>query len=294
MPQALMNTKEVAEYLRLKERKIYDLVAHRQIPCARISGKWLFPKDLIDLWLRRNIEGSAARKLYPDPPPIVAGSHDPSLEWAVRESGSDLALLFGGSLDGLERFAEGQAVACGLHVLDSEQEQYNAPLIEQRFGAEPVVLIEWARRQQGLIVAPGNPLGIASLADGVGKRLAIRQKESGTYLLLDYLLKKNHLTLADFIVGTIPLRNETEVAMAVASGQADLGLGIFGAARQLPVDFISVTEERYDLLMWRRSYFEPTLQALFSFVRTPSFTDYASAALGYRFDELGRVHFNGP
>jgi excisionase family DNA binding protein len=288
-----MNTKEVAEYLRLKERKVYDLVAHRQIPCTRIAGKWLFPKDLIDIWLRRSIEGLASRTPYPDPPPIVAGSHDPSLEWAVRESGSDLALLFGGSLDGLERFFQGEAVACGVHVLDSEREQYNVPLVEQRFGAEPVVLIEWARRQQGLIVTSGNPLGIASLADAVGKRLAIRQKESGSYLLLDHLLKKNYLTLADFHVETMPLRNETEVAMAVAAGRADVGLGVFAAARQLPVDFVPVTEERYDLLMWRRSYFEPPLQALFRFVRTPSFADYASVAGGYRFDELGRVHFNG-
>jgi excisionase family DNA binding protein len=289
-----MNTKEVAEYLRLKERKVYDLVAHRQIPCTRVAGKWLFPRDLIDSWLRRSIEGLPPRMPYPDPPPIVAGSHDPLLDWAVRESGSGLALLFGGSLDGLERFARGEAAACGLHVFDPERGQYNVPLIEQRFGTEPVVLIEWAQREQGLIVATGNPLGITSLAEAAAKRLAIRQKESGSYLLLDHLLKQNHLALCDFVTETVPLRSETEVAMAVAAGQADVGLGIAGATQQLPLDFVPLAEERYDLLVWRRSYFEPPLQRLLRFVNTPSFAEHARTTTGYRFDGLGHVHFNGP
>ncbi|MEX0758629.1 MAG: helix-turn-helix domain-containing protein, partial [Tistlia sp.] len=104
----LMTTREVADYLRLKERRIYELVRQRAIPCTRVTGKWLFPKPLIDLWLSRHLEGSPPASA---PPPVVAGSQDPLLDWAVRESGCGLALLPGGSLDGLARLARGEALA---------------------------------------------------------------------------------------------------------------------------------------------------------------------------------------
>ncbi|MGH6942924.1 MAG: helix-turn-helix domain-containing protein, partial [Geminicoccaceae bacterium] len=134
MPHEMMNTREVAEYLRLKERKVYDLLAKRQIPCTRVSGKWLFPKALIDAWLLEQVEGAASRPSLAGPPAIIAGSHDPLLDWAVRESGSDLAVLFDGSLAGLERLAERQALACGLHVVDRETGTYNIRDVQTRVG----------------------------------------------------------------------------------------------------------------------------------------------------------------
>jgi putative molybdopterin biosynthesis protein len=90
-----LTTSEVADYLRLKERTVYELVARRQIPCARVTGKLIFPKRLVDRWVEANTEFQDQRLLMP--PPIVAGSSDPLLEWALRESGSGLATLFEGS-----------------------------------------------------------------------------------------------------------------------------------------------------------------------------------------------------
>jgi excisionase family DNA binding protein len=106
----MMNTREVAAYLRIKERKVYDLVKTGKIPCTRVTGKWLFPKTVIDLWVIQNLSHKGDPAVVPAPPPIIAGSHDPLLDWAVRESGSGLALMFGGSLDGLRRFAAGDAI----------------------------------------------------------------------------------------------------------------------------------------------------------------------------------------
>ena len=94
-----LTTKEVAAYLRIKERRVYELVRQRAIPCTRVTGKWLFPKALIDVWLAEGVDGEAAVR----PPPVIAGSQDPLLDWAVKESGCGLALLAGGSLDGLNR-----------------------------------------------------------------------------------------------------------------------------------------------------------------------------------------------
>ena len=96
---------------------------------------------------------------------MLAGSHDPLLEWALRESGSELAAFFDGSLDGLARLAAGQAIAAGLHVYEPEAEDWNRGHLERAMAGMPVVLVEWAWRVQGLVVPPGNPKGIAGLRD---------------------------------------------------------------------------------------------------------------------------------
>lgn len=289
-----MTVHEVAEYLRIKERKVYDLVAQNRIPCTKAAGKWLFPKQLIDLWLRQNTECVTDVAPPSEPPLILSGSHDPLLDWAVRESGSGLAILFNGSLDGLERFAARQAVACGLHLWDAATGDYNNRLLEQRFAAQPVVAIEWAWRDQGLMVAPGNPLGIHSLPDIKGKRFAVRQKEAGSHVLLNYLLRQANLTLADLTVVEPPLRNETDLALAVASGQVDVGLGIAAAAHPFNLDFIPLAKERYDLVVWRRQYFESPLQKLFAFTTSEAFSKRLQTVSGYHVGGLGTVRYNAP
>ena len=144
----LMTTHEVADYLRLKERKVYDLVATGEIPCTRVTGKILFPKQLIDIWLARSstFPDITAAQATP-PPPVIVGSHDPLLEWAVRGSECELALMPGGSLDGLQRFARGEAVACGMHVLDMIDGGYNVSAVSEANAGMDCVLIEWAWRE---------------------------------------------------------------------------------------------------------------------------------------------------
>ena len=135
MVNQLMNTKELAEYVRLKERSVYNLVAMQRIPFTRVTGKVLFPKVLIESWLLDQAEGLPAIASLPH---VIAGSHDPLLEWAVRESGSELALLFDASLAGLERLARRRAI--GLHVIDSDTKTYNIPQVRARLPREPVVV----------------------------------------------------------------------------------------------------------------------------------------------------------
>jgi putative molybdopterin biosynthesis protein len=294
MPAELMSTREVAEYLRLKERKVYDLVAKRRIPCTRVSGKWLFPRALIDAWLLEQATGVPARPGLAELPNILAGSHDPLLDWAVRESGSDLAILFDGSLAGLERLAARGAVACGLHVIDADTGTYNLPRIRDRLGGEPVVVLEWAWREQGLIVAAGNQLGIRGIGDLPRVRFAARQPEAGSHLLLEQLLRAAGLAMEAVRGEGTPLRSETEVALAVSEGRADAGLGIAAAARQLGLGFVPLGRERYDLVIWRRAYFEPPLQRLMAFAQGAGFRDRARQFAGYDVSTLGRVHFNGP
>ena len=289
-----MNTREVADYLRIKERKVYDLVAQRRIPCTRAAGKWLFPKELIDQWLIHSAEGLPTAAPILEPPTILSGSHDPLLDWAVRESSCGLAVLFNGSLDGLERFASGDALACGLHVLDKEGGDYNTHLFERRFATEPVVAIEWAWREQGLIVAKGNPYGLQSITDIVDKPFAMRQKEAGSHVLLDHLLHQADLDLTALQAASTPFRSETEVAMAIASGQAQAGLGVAAAAYSFNLDFVMLARERYDLLVRRRQYFMPVFQKLLAFMHLPEFQERAEMLGGYDLSGSGQVRYNAP
>jgi excisionase family DNA binding protein len=292
-PPELMTTREVADYLRIKERRLYELVRRREIPCTRVTGKWLFPRPLIDLWLARHLEGE---RVEGTPPPVVAGSADPLLDWAVRESGCGLALLPGGSLDGLKRLVEGGAMAAGLHVFEPDEAgggAWNVGSVRAACAGRPVVLVEWARRRQGLVVAAGNPLGVAGVADLArgDVRWVARQAEAGAQLLLAHLLGEADRDIAALRPAETA-RSELDVGLAVLEGRADAGVAVEAVANSLKLGFVPLLEERYDLLTARRDYFEPPLQALLAFARTESFAAKAAAMGGYDIGGLGRVHFN--
>ena len=297
----LMTTHEVAEYLRIKERKVYDLVREKKIPCTRVTGKWLFPQHLIDAWLADSgsagpqASGHQAPGPQTTPPPVVAGSHDPLLEWALRESGCGLAMLSGGSLDGVKRLVAGEALVAGLHVFDAESGDYNVPAVAVAGAGLGVVLIEWAWREQGLVLAPGNPLGIASVADLAGKkaRVVTRQEGAGSQILLTHLLGEAGLDENAIATTDSPALNETDLGLAVREGKADAGLAVAAVADQYGLDFVPLRRERYDLLVRRRDYFAEPFQALLAFARTKAFEARAGEMAGYDVGGLGRVRFNG-
>ena len=297
----LMNTREVAEYLRIKERKVYDLVRQKRIPCTRRTGKWLFPRHLIDLWLAEGTELPVISHALNPPPPVAVGSHDPLLEWCLRESGCDLAMLSGGSLDGLRRLTSGEAILCGLHVVDGSAEDggdsaYNVSVVERMCQGLDVVLMEWCWREQGLILAAGNPLGISSLADLAEKhaRVVARQHEAGSQLLLIHLLSDSGVELGDLDVVEPPARSETDLGLAIVEGKADAGMAIAAVAHQFRLDFVPLHRERYDLLIRRRDYFEAPFQKLLSFADSPAFASRASEMTGYDVSGLGRIVYNAP
>lgn len=296
MPDYL-TTREVADLIRLKERKVYDLVATGAIPCVRVTGKLLFPRSLVEAWLAHHIEyGAGAETLQPRPN-ICAGSHDPLLDWGLREAGTGLAVSFGGSLAGLDRLAQGQALMAGLHLPEAGNDgapAWNVEHVERALPGQPVVLIEWGRRQQGLIVPPGNPLKLGTIADLAGRRVIGRQREAGAFVLLERLLGEAGLAAGDLELCDIPALTEADVAVAVAEGRADAGLGIATAAHQARLGFVPLVEERYDIAIWRAAYFDEPMQKLLAFARTARFVERAKALTGYDVSALGAVRYNAP
>src|ERR1700730_2265729 len=161
----LLTTDEAAAYLRLSERKLYELVANAAVPCTKVTGKWLFPKAALDRWLAAGLIAPAGVAQAPAPP-IVGGSHDPLLGWAVRESACALASLPEGSEAGLRRLARGEVTAAAIHLhrLDGDDEVANCDAVASAAGLHDAVVIAVARREQGLVVAAGNSMQLSDLA----------------------------------------------------------------------------------------------------------------------------------
>jgi len=285
-----LTTKELADLLRIKERKVYDLAASGDIPCTRALGKLLFQRSAINAWLARH--GSGVAGMPAIFPAVFLGSHDPLLEWALRESGSGLATYFDGSLDGLERLARAEGIATGLHIHDGETGEWNVPYVKEHYAGKPVVLIEWAARERGLIVAPGNPKKISAVGDLKGKNVAPRQAQAGSQLLLNHLMEDAGLDERSVTL-THAARTETDAALAVLEGQADAAFGLLSVANQYRLDFIPVIVERFDLLVWRSQWFEEPFQKFMAFCRTDAFAVKVGGMDGYDASNLGRVHFNG-
>lgn len=291
-----MTVQEVADYLRIKERKVYDLLAQKLIPCTRVTGKWLFPRFQIDRWLEKNseIQHQALAPQAPSPPLLLVGSHDLLLEWALRECHFPFAIQTTGSSEGLTDFINEQAMLCGLHLLDPESEQYNIPIIQQKLDNRPVVLIAWARRQQGILVAAGNPLGIQKISDLRDKKVKLidRQAGAGSYILLETLLQRDGISKETLTFLTQPAYSHTDIGDAIAHGKADAGIAIEAVARQFQLDFIPLVYEQFDLLIHHRHYFDVPFQSLLNFTKDKRFQEKAQELAGYDISSLGAVRYN--
>lgn len=289
----MMSTTEVADYLRVSERTIYDLLKERKIPSSRVTGKWLFPKKLIDRWVAQNTEYTPAKMR--DIAPIVAGSHDPLLEWALRESRSGLAMMTGGSLDGIRRVADGEVVAAGTHLIDPPSGEFNVPYLRTHHASAHLVAIQWAKRQQGFIVRTGELAHVTSVAKLKASKLRVilRQPDAGAYHLLNHVLAQENVELSQLNTLDTPALTDSDLAQRVRDGEGDVGMGCESAAHAAGLAFVPLIQERFDLLMRRRDYFEPPLQALFAFTRTAVFAKRAEAMHGYDVSATGQVVHNG-
>lgn len=285
-----MTTSEAALYLRIKERTLYDLVASGAIPHARVTGKLLFPRRLIDRWIEANV--APRHQALAQPPAVMAGSSDPLLDWSLREAGSGLATLFEGSSRGIDRLADGEAMAAGIHVIDAESGVYNVEAVRARAALFDTVLIEWAKRQQGLVVARGNPLAIRTMADAARTRVKLRQPGAGAAVLFDLLLAEAGIDPAVLTVAQGPALTESDIAQAVLQGAADCGMAIGAAALAHGLDFVPLKIERFDLAMHRRSYFTEPIQKLMAFTRSNTFRDKADVLGSYDIRATGSVSWN--
>ena len=289
----LLTTTEAAGYLRIKERKLYELVSVGAIPCTKVTGKWLFPRADLDRWLLAGM----ARPLGvvpAEPPPIVGGSHDPLLQWALAESGAGLAILPEGSEAGYRRFLAGEVLAAAIHFhdLDDPDADANVATASNEPSLYDAVLIGFAAREQGLLVAKGNPKGIKSLRDAVSAkcRIAVRPAGAGAQQLLEALLKRDGLPIWLLRVAlTAP--TGPDIAQAIRANHADYGIATQAVATAAGVDFVPLAMERFDLVMRQRDSYRAPLTKLLALLRSPGFAARAAELGGLDVSDAGKVRW---
>lgn len=289
-----LTTEEAARYLKLKERKLYDLAASGAVPASKVTGKWLFPRAALDRW----IEAGLARPdgfTSAEPPPVIGGSHDLLLDWAMRRSGAGLALLPEGSEAGLHRLMRNEVMAAALHFHDETlSETANVTAVLEATDLEDGVLIALARREQGLLMLSENTGAFGSLAEAVaGKaRFGLRQRGAGAQMLLDGLLARAGLNAEALVAGPGSYPTGQDLALAIRSGEVDCGIGARSVAVINGLGFLPLYVERLDLAMRRRSYFMPAMQGLMTTLRAPGFVRQAEAFGGYDVSETGQIRAN--
>ena len=290
----LLTTREAADYLRLKERKLYELVADGTVPCTKVTGKWLFPRADLDRWL---LSGMARpHGVVPaEPPPILGGSHDPLLQWALAESRAGLAILPEGSEAGYRRFLSGGVIAAAIHfhALDDPDADANLVVVTREATLYDAVLIGFARRDQGLVVADGNPLGLTSLTEAVRRRvrIAARPDGAGAQQLVHALLRRDGVGPAELRPALIAPTGP-DIAQAIRAGHADCGVATRAVAIAAGLDFLPLAAERFDLLMRQRDSYRPPLQALLALLTSPRFATRAAELGGLDVSQAGRVRWS--
>ena len=292
-----LTTSEAAEYVRLGERKLYELVTSGAIPCSKVAGKWLFPRHELDLWvlsgLARPVGMTAA-----DPPPIVGGSQDDLLEWTLRESGSGLASLAEGTARGVDRLQRGEVIAAAIHfhseaIPNVAAGDANIAAVRAMPGLHDAVLVGLIRREQGLLLAPGNPKQLHGLPDvlSAGARMAVRQPGAGAQMLLDVLLTRAGAGPKALRRLEPPCLTGPDLAAAIRTGKADCGIATRAAAKSAGLDFVPLLWENFDLLMRQRSYFRPQMQAVIGFLGQKRLKQRAAELTGYDPAPAGQIRF---
>lgn len=227
---------------------------------------------------------------------VAMGSHDLALDILANElqklsPGYRLASANVGSLGGIMALKRGEAHLAGMHLLDEITGEYNVSYLERYLPQEELVLVNLVYREQGLLVPRGNPKGIRGLADVAERKLQFinRQPGSGTRILLDYLLKKQHIQPTQLLGYAREEYTHLAVAAAVAAGSADAGMGVAAAAKAFDLDFIPLTKERYDLCVprkfWESALLDSLKQALFS----EEFRRRVAGMGGYDLSDSGKI-----
>jgi molybdate-binding protein/DNA-binding PadR family transcriptional regulator len=225
----------------------------------------------------------------------IVGSDDLVLDLLSRRLAKQHSINFAahpvGSLRGLIALHERRAHLAGIHLLDADSGEYNAPYVKHLLPEERVVLVNLARREQGLMLAAGNPKGIGGLRDLTRRdvRVVNRQTGAGTRLLLHHLLRQARIDPSRVAGYQRQLPTHDAVAAAIAGGAADAGPGVRAAALAHGLDFLALGEERYDLVIPRHIFESPELRPLLEVLHDTSFRREAAHFPGYDVARMSRV-----
>jgi putative molybdopterin biosynthesis protein len=303
MSVELMNTKEVAKYLDIHEKQVYALIKSGRIPATRATGKWIFPRKLIDEWVESKAgEGLAQAKQKGKKIAgalLAAGSNDPVLDilqTCVRKAYPDLYLFSAnmGSMNGLDALNNGHTDIAWSHLLDPESGKYNVPYLSTLLPAIKAVVVNLFYREIGFITAPDNPHCINWFDNLTKENLKFinRQKGSGTRVLLDYHLGRLGLS-TDHINGYgEEVYTHFEVGLSILSGEADVGIATSAISKLLGLSFVPITRESFDMVLDQSTFFQKGVQAFMDVLNSSGFRKRVEKLGNYDFGDSGKILYS--
>lgn len=296
----LLSTKEVAQFLDINEKMVYSLVAEKGLPATKITGKWLFPRYLVEQWIETNTIN------YPKPstslPPyqgllIITGSNDLLLDKTISLFNTlypDHVAVFGnlGSMGGLRALRQNLCHIASSHLLQENENEYNFDFATKELEKMPAV-VNFCKREQGILLQKGNPKKINSIADIArpGIRIVNRPLSTGTRLLFDRELNNAGINGEKIEGYHNELSRHMDVGLEILAGRADAGPCIKPVASLLGLEFIPVRWERYDLLITKERFFDKGVQLFIGLLHEQAFIDLAKNLDGYDVNTSGKVIF---
>lgn len=293
-----LTTREVADLLKVNEKMVYTLVNDKGLPATKVTGKWLFPRRLVEEWLDVHIVNFSKENAgfsSEDGLLLLAGSDDPLFQRTLslfHELRKGTLAFFSnqGSLGGLTSLRRGLCHIGVCHLMQNDNAEYNFEFAEQELDRSPV-FINFSRREQGLLLAPGNPKRITAIADLARSDVSVvnRGLGTGTRLLFDYEIARSEISAKEINGYGREVPRHLDAAMEVLSGRADAAPAIRAVAGMLGLDFLPIRWERFDLLVSRERFFEKGIQAFLSLLHEEAFRRLAESMSGYDISLCGKM-----
>ena len=292
----LLSTKEVAKFLNVNEKMIYSLISEKGLPASKVTGKWLFPIDLVRQWIEVGTEN------YPQlaklPPyhglVLIAGSNDLLLDKIISTFNlkhEKHMAMFGmtGSMGGLKALKQNLCHIAASHLV-ADNEEYNFPFLKNEMNQMPAVM-NFCLREQGIMVQKKNPKNILSVKDlgRQGIRIVNRQLGTGTRQLFDKELKKSGIRGETIDGYENNLTRHMDVGLQILTKKADAGPGIRPVASILGLDFIPICWERFDLLINKDRFFDKGIQLFLSLLKGKVIQATAEEFGGYDLSYTGQM-----
>ncbi len=303
MSAELMNTKEVARYLGIHEKQVYALIKEKRIPSTRVTGKWVFPRKLIDEWIESHAQeglGQARKKGKRIEGALLAsGSNDPVLDILhthLRKLHPDFYIFSAntGSTEGLKALDKGYTDIAWSHLFDPQTGEYNLPFLPKFLPNIKPVVVNLFHRELGFVMAPGNPRGLNDFEDLTRKgiRFINRQQGAGTRVLLDHHLQKRNIQTSDIEGYDTEAFTHFEVGLSILSGEADVGIATSAISKLLGLSFTPITQESFDMIVDKSVFFERGVQALIEILNSADFRGKIASLGNYDFNNSGKILYS--
>lgn len=283
----ILSARDLSKYLKINEKKIYKLAQESKLPFTKIGGKVAFTKELIDKWILENT--SREHNIY------LAGSDDILLRRIIdlynqRNEGTVFYAPVG-SINGLKLLKESSASMSCVHILDVEKKNQDLSYLDRYLSKDDYIVVELFTREQGILIAKGNPKGIRGMEDIAAKGITFinRNQGSGTRILVDFLLHEKGIDPAKIQGYTSEIESHLEAGLKILQGEAEASFGIRHVAHVLNLDFIHQFSERFDLVIPVDQYYYGHVKSFLAFFEQPTLLHNIRDFTGYVITKIGSV-----